>query len=346
MLLAGRPVSSFDHRKQLLSRLADERGSYVISYLTGDRRQLETQISPEIIDIFVQHLDQIGPVKKLSLLLYTNGGDTAAAWRLINLLHTFCDDLEVIIPAKALSAGTLISLGANRLVMTKQAALGPIDPSVNHALSPLVPNAPHARVPVSVEAVRGYLDEARAFGATSEQLTQLLMDLSNKVHPLVLGQIFRSREQIRFLAKKLLVRQVQNPEQSEKIIDFLCAESGSHDYTINRREAKELGLQVETPSGELYSILKDLHTSYVTELKLLEPYDPFSMLGQDPAVDYALPRAIIESVPIGSHRFVSEGTISKVQAPLMPAMPGMPQQQPFQQDAIHDNRRFEGWRMQ
>ncbi len=306
---------------------------------------METAISPEVIDIFVQHLDHIGPVPKLSLLLYTNGGDTAAAWRLINLLHTFCDDLEVIIPAKALSAGTLISLGANRVVMTKQAALGPIDPSVNHPLNPIVPNAPHSRVPVSVEAVRGYLAEAKSYGGDPGLMAQLLLDLSNKVHPLVLGQIFRSREQIRFLAKKLLIRQVEDSEKSEKIIDFLCAESGSHDYTINRREAKEMGLKVETPSEELYAILKQLHSSYVTDLKLLEPYDPFSMVaGQTTAVDYSLARAIIESEPVGSHQFVSEGTISKVQMPqMMPGMPGM-QPPPFQQDTIHDNRRFEGWK--
>lgn len=306
---------------------------------------METAISPEVIDIFVQHLDHIGPVPKLSLLLYTNGGDTAAAWRLINLLHTFCDDLEVIIPAKALSAGTLISLGANRVVMTKQAALGPIDPSVNHPLNPIVPNAPHSRVPVSVEAVRGYLAEAKSYGGDPGLMAQLLLDLSNKVHPLVLGQIFRSREQIRFLAKKLLIRQVEDSEKSEKIIDFLCAESGSHDYTINRREAKEMGLKVETPSEELYAILKQLHSSYVTDLKLLERYDPFSMVaGQTTAVDYSLARAIIESEPVGSHQFVSEGTISKVQMPqMMPGMPGM-QPPPFQQDTIHDNRRFEGWK--
>lgn len=300
---------------------------------------METAISSEVIDLFVQHLDQIGPVRKLSLLLYTNGGDTAAAWRLINLLHTFCDDLEVIIPAKALSSGTLISLGANRIVMTKQAALGPIDPSVNHPLNPPVPSAPHTRVAVSVEAVRGYLNEAKSYGLDPSAMSQLLLDLSNKVHPLVLGQIFRAREQIRFLAKKLLVRQVRDDDKSEKIIDFLCAESGSHDYTINRREAKELGLQVETPSDDLYSLLKRLHTSYVTELKLLEPYDPFSMVGTQQSVSYSLPRAIIESEPVGSHQFLSEGTISRQQVP--PPVPG----QPFQQDAIHDHRRFEGWKL-
>ncbi|SFB51019.1 SDH family Clp fold serine proteinase [Delftia tsuruhatensis] len=334
-------MSSFAARKPLLERLAAMRGSTVISYITGDRRQLETQISPEIVDLFVQHLDHIGPVPKLSLLLTTNGGDTAVAWRLINLLHTFCDELEVIIPSKALSAGTLISLGANRIVMTKQAALGPIDPSVNNPLNPPVPQAPHVRVPVSVEAVRGYLEAAKGFGATEASLTQLLIDLSNKVHPLVLGTVFRSREQIRFLAKKLLVRQVQDQEKSAQIIDFLCAESGSHDYTINRREARELGLQIENPSDELYAVLKQLHASYVEEMKLLEPFDPHSLLGASMAVAYELPRAVIESVGFGSHRYVSEGILAKVNV----QQPGAPMQQiPFQQDALHDQRRFEGWR--
>jgi hypothetical protein len=340
-------VSTYAVRKRLFARIAQQRNSHVISYITGDRRQLETQISPEVIDIFVGHLDAIGPVQKISLLLHTNGGNTAAAWRLINLLHTFCDDLEVIITAKALSAGTLISLGANRIVMTKQAALGPIDPSLDNPLNPTVPNMPHVRVPVSVEAVRGYLDAARDTGITdSAQLAQLLIDLSNKVHPLVLGQIFRSRSQIRFLAKKLLSRQVADEEQSKAIIDFLCAESGSHDYTINRREARELGLQIETPSDDLYKLLRSVHQSYVSEMQLLEPYDPFGMLAGQPSVNYSLPRAMIESSKGGSHRYLSEGTITQAVVPAAPGpgvMPMMPM--PVQpQTAISDNRRFEGWR--
>lgn len=315
------------------------RDSQVISYITGDRAQLETQVSPEIIDIFVDHLDAIGPVPRISLVLHTNGGDTAAAWRLANLLHTFCDELEVIIPAKALSAGTLISLGANRIVMTKQAALGPIDPSVNNPLNPGLPNAPHVRVPVSVEAVRGYLDAAAEFGIKDgSDLAHILVDLSNKVHPLVLGQIFRSRSQIRFLAKKLLAKQVSDDVKSKEIIDFLCAESGSHDYTINRREAREMGLQIENPSEELYALLRQVHQSYVAEMQLLEPYDPFSMIGANATLAYSLPRAMIESDGTGSHRFVSEGVLTKtVVQHLTPAGP-------VAQDNVNDNRRFEGWR--
>lgn len=332
-------MTDFATRRALFDKVAQARKSHVISYITGDRKEMETQISSEIIDIFVEHLDAIGPVEKISLLLHTNGGDTAAAWRLVNLLQTFCDELEVIISAKALSAGTLISLGANRIVMTKQAALGPIDPSINNPLNPPIPHAPHIRMPVSVEAVRGYLDAAKDFGIVdSANLAQLLVDLSNKVHPLVLGQIFRSRSQIRFLAKKLLSRQVSDEGKSKEIIDFLCAESGSHDYTINRREARELGLQIEAPSDDLYKVLREIHLSYVTEMQLLQPYDPFSMLGAQPSTTYVLPRAMIESTHAGSNRFLSEGTITKT----------IIQQQtpvgPVPQETIHDNRRFEGWR--
>ena len=271
-------------RTPLLNEIAKARSSKVILFVTGDRRQLETQISKEVIDLFVEHLDAIGPSPKVSLILHTNGGDTSAAWRLINLLHTFCDVLEVIVPSKAFSAGTLLCLGANNIVMTKQAALGPIDPSIDHPLNPMVPGGPNARVSVSVEAVRGYLDAAKDMGIKDgQQVVQLLTQLSAQVHPLVLGQIFRSREQIRYLAKKLLTRRMDD-DKAKQIIDFLCAESGSHDYTINRREAVELGLTIEKPDADLYALIKAVHQSYAQELQLLEPYDPTALLAGAPSV--------------------------------------------------------------
>ena len=85
------------------------------------------------------------------------------AWRLVNLLKMFCDNLEVVVPSKALSAGTLMAIGADRVIMTKQAALvRPIDPSVNNPLNPQADIGGTSRaVPVSVESVRGYLAAAR-----------------------------------------------------------------------------------------------------------------------------------------------------------------------------------------
>ncbi len=42
-----------------------------------------------------------------------------------------------------------------------------------------------------------------------------------------------------------------------RIVQFLVSESGSHDYTINRREARDqLGLKIEKPDDTLYSKIK------------------------------------------------------------------------------------------
>lgn len=70
-------MSAYAMRKKLFSIVEKQRKSKVISYVTGDRRGLETQISNEVIDIFVQHLDGIQATRKISLLLYTNGGNTS-----------------------------------------------------------------------------------------------------------------------------------------------------------------------------------------------------------------------------------------------------------------------------
>jgi hypothetical protein len=163
---------NFETRKAIYKQIEEERSTKVLVYITGDRRGIETQISTDCIDLFVDFLDQIGPTKKLSLILHTNGGETLAAWRLVNLLRIFCDELEILIPMKSLSAGTLLCIGADRLIMTKQAALGPIDPSVNSPLNPQIsiPGNPAARVPVSVENVLGYLSAAKdELQITSEQ---------------------------------------------------------------------------------------------------------------------------------------------------------------------------------
>lgn len=144
--------SAHDERKAILEEIGKARDSKVLLYVTSDRPSMETQIGPDVDDIFVEHLDELWPAKKISVVLYTTGGNTATAWRLINLLRTFCDELEIIVLVKALSAGTLMCLGANQIVMSKQSTLGPIDPSVNHPMNPQVLGTnPPQKAPVSVE---------------------------------------------------------------------------------------------------------------------------------------------------------------------------------------------------
>jgi hypothetical protein len=249
-----------DHatRQPIYQKIEAERGTKVVAFVTGERLGLQTQIASDAVEPFVSILDEIGPTKKISLVLDTMGGHTSAAWRLINLLRSFCDELEVVIPNKAMSAGTLMSLGADSIVMTKQAALGPIDPSLdNHPLSPeiTVATGQKVRVSVSAEAVRGYLEEVRKDVADPTALAGVWTHLSNTIHPIVLGEIFRLGGQIRAMATELIQNQVADAEARAGIIQLLCSDSGSHDFTINRRKAADIGLKIEKPSAELYRLL-------------------------------------------------------------------------------------------
>jgi len=324
----------YKDRVDLYRKIEDDRKSRLLVYITGDRQNLETMIASDVLNFFLEHLDITGSVPKISLYLYTRGGDTLASWSIANLIRQFCSDFEVIISSKAHSGGTLICLGANSIIMTKQATLGPIDPSVNTPLNPAIPGAPPtARVPVSVEAINGYIELANSIGIKSAtDLTTIMSILSSHVHPLVLGQVYRTRSQIRMLGKRLLSKHMSDDEKMEKILAFLCSESGSHDYTIFRQEARDdLGLKVEHPSEELYDVIKKIQNDISNELELTQTYYPAIKLAGQKTIDYEFRRALIESTNGGSHKFVSRGKLTKYQQPGVVA------------EEIRDDRTFEGW---
>lgn len=317
----------YSERVALYKRLEEAFESKILTYVTSDRPNMSAQIAPDVIDYFIDHLDKIGPCDKISLFLYTRGGDTSAARNIVNLLRMYCETLQVIVPHKAHSSGTIISLGANEVVMTKQATLGPIDPSLHTALNPRVPEG--NIFPVSVEAVKGYLEFAKnELHITDDAaLASIFEKLSDFVHPLVLGEVYRSKAQIQMMAQQLLQNQVTDPEKIKKIIAFLCSESGSHDYTINRREAQnELGLNIKKPSPEQYDLIKKIYDDINDELLFSKPFMLTEVNGA-----YAVRRCLLESIVGGSDYFSTEGVV--VRANLQDG-----------QIAIQNRVNFEGWR--
>ena len=329
------------NRLDLYKQIEHQRKSKLLVYITGTRPGYETQIANDVLPIFTEHLDKIGDVDKISLFLYTNGGNTLTAWSLVNLIRSFCRTFEVIIPANCFSSGTLICLGADELVMTKQAMLGPIDPSVNGPLNPSIPNIndPKAKVPVSVEHVNAYIEMAKnEFGITDQAcLTQILLNLSEKIHPLTLGQVYKSRSQIQMLAKKLLSWQNLNDEKENAIIRFLCSESGSHDYSIRRKEAIEsLGLNVEKPTMNFYQIIKTIYDDISKELKFDTPFNPPTILNGEQKVPYECRRGLIETIDNGTDVFVTSGNLEAINVNPHPSAPP--------QVIINNNVTYEGWK--
>ncbi len=88
------------------------------------------QITPEDINGFMSTMYGMDWSKGLVLILHTPGGVTSATETIVEYLHAKFSDIHVVVPTYAMSAGTMISLSANKVIMGRQSQLGPIDPQL------------------------------------------------------------------------------------------------------------------------------------------------------------------------------------------------------------------------
>jgi len=307
-------------RLPLLQEVEAERQTAIICYFTGDRENLSTRIAPDVIRVFYRHLLALGPRPKIDLLLYTRGGDILTPWRLVNLLREFTPYLSVLIPFRAASAGTLICLGANEIVMSPLAELGPIDPSVVNAFNPEDPHNPVARLPVSVEDVTAYLSLAREIGGLENEanLAMIFNRLVDRVHPLALGNVYRNYVLIRSLTRKLL--ELHMPAEArdnlEAIIENLTKKLYAHNHMISRQEAtRDIKLPISKPTPRLEKLMWELYLDYETDLQLLEPFNPAALLKpQEYSLEFEATVGIVESVTC-LDAFIFNGTITRESPP-------------------------------
>ena len=316
---------SRESRLELLKRIEETRGSKVLCYVAGDRRGLETKIANDVFPIFHKHLMKMGRQEKIDLFLYSTGGLTMAGYALVNLVREFCHEFNVLIPFKALSCATLIALGADEIVMTPMGQLSPIDPSVEHPLGPTVqlPGQPQARIaPVNVEDVNAFVGLAKdEFGLQEEDsMTKVFNLLASNVHPLALGAVQRSREQIAFLAANLLNYHCDDEQRIEQIVNTVTRERFSHSYIICRREAKEtLGLNIVEPNSDETTLMVGLLNDYNVLLSLDVPYNPELELGASDSGTFLFRRAIIESEGM-THVYSTQKEIRRMEV----QRPGIP----------------------
>ncbi len=297
---------SSDKRQNLIEKLESHLGARVIVLVTGDRARLETKIASDILPLLSEHLSRMGKMEKLALFLYTPGGDLIVGWGIVNLLRQYCKKLIVLVPFRALSCGTLIALGADELVVGTHGMLSPIDPSVSSPYNPQAPGSNPVQpqiLNVSVEDVAGFIDFATKVCGTSDESSkvEVLKLLVEKIHPMALGAVHRSREQSGNLAKRLLEKHMDNKELIDAIVKKLTTELPTHSYLIGRQEAIE---DIKIPITEADELtdkaMWNLYKEYQDWLCLTQQFSPESDLGDKTVCSVSYDRAVIESIPDGS----------------------------------------------
>ena len=111
------------HRVEIIKKICELRGSSVLCYVTGDRDNVNTRIAPDVTQVFYRHLEMYGDNQQVDLFLYTRGGDVLTPWRLVHLIREYTPRFCVLVPYRRYSAGTLLCLGADEIVMGKMAEL-------------------------------------------------------------------------------------------------------------------------------------------------------------------------------------------------------------------------------
>lgn len=295
-------------RSELITKIEAKRNSRIISYVTGDRPSvpgvigLNTPIHTDSVRQFKEVLEDVGKQERIDLFIYSRGGQITAPSTIVHLLRKHCKKLGLLVPYKAHSAATLISLGADDIVMGEMGQLSPIDPTTFNVFNPVDPLNPAGRWQISVEDVTAYLSLAKEkAGLDSEESARnVFHQLAEKVHPIALGNVHRIYNLIRLLAPQLLgmhmdSTSVQAQAKIKLIVDTLTEKLYTHDYIISCEEAKQIGLKVIDPEPELDKLMWDLYKEYETDLKLTELFNPASMLTNNQVTPFSEHTAFIES---------------------------------------------------
>lgn len=94
----------------------------------------EFSITDNDMNGFMNAVSNLDKSKGLDLILQTPGGGITATESIINYLRKiFKNDIRVIVPHLAMSAGTLIAASSKEIIIGKESSLGPVDPQCRNA---------------------------------------------------------------------------------------------------------------------------------------------------------------------------------------------------------------------
>ena len=235
-------------RIELIKSIQQKRGSKVFVFYSHDT------LDAQHAEIFFELLQEIGRQKKLDLFLLSPGGFADQAFNMSRWCRQYADHFNVIIPYYAKSAATLLSLGADTLLMGPSSELGPIDPQIR------IPDEYGRTMQVSALSIKDALKVIESLTEDNQEKALKYMPLIEKIDLKVLGQYDRAIQSAKQYASDLLqMSNLLKNKETEEIAVFdskkkvkryeniahqLTEGYYSHGYAIGTDEAQELGFNV------------------------------------------------------------------------------------------------------
>lgn len=228
-------------RQGLIKTVQDRTGRRLICYVSGSAALVDRDDTVGFVDL----LHIVPKASDLDLLLHTPGGDIDAAEKLISMVRTRvgAGRLRIIVPDFAKSAGTLMALGADAILMSDASELGPIDPQITL-------NDGHGNL--IRHSVQSYLD---AYEGHSAALRKNPDDLParimlGKLDPATVKLFEAVRERARTFAENQLKLGMFRPPSTGNFTQIAgqlidTKRWLSHGQMISWQDADQIGLVVE-----------------------------------------------------------------------------------------------------
>lgn len=284
---------TYSTRKSLYQKIETIRKRPLLVYVTSSRMGPSGLIGADVIPEFCSQISAIPKEnKKVDLLIVSNGGDPATAWRIMSLLRNRFKDIAILLPYQAYSAATLMALGADKIYMHPYSNLGPVDPQLRGV------NKAGQYQEFSADTITHYINfvkdelhiENRLNADDKETLNvddkdalmNSISQLCNEVSPLDIGTAQKSTRLSISLGEKLLRTHMKEEEQVKNIAQQLTKSFYHHGYSIGRDEARAMGLPVYKPNSELENILWEIWLDFEEEMQCRDPYFPLKTALEQP----------------------------------------------------------------
>jgi hypothetical protein len=242
--------------------------------------------------------------EKLTLFVTGPGGSGIAAKRIASLIRDYYSSVEVLVPARASSACTMLSLVGDVIYMSAMSSLSPIDTSIaNHQLAPKGNDGYPVRVEITqIQKYLELMSEGMVVGNNSDITKTPQAILSQHVHPLVLGTIQRSLYLSKMLTRDILKGHINDDERISKIVDSLNDNFPTHSYPVDHKTALEIGINALSMPKQIDADVSKLLRYYShISLEVNSEKDGIQVRTERPI--------IIESQNLRSHYAVSRSYI-------------------------------------
>lgn len=229
-------------------------------------------ITRENVDDFIDKNRELKKkLKNFALILSTYGGDANSAYRLARFIENTYDKFYLYVFGHCKSAGTLVALGADEIIMSDFSEFGPLDVQLSKEDEMTRTSGLSYIQPLTVLTQQAFdmfeyyfitiknksgltITTKTASEIASSLVTNIIGPIAAQIDPIKIGEVYRSLEVAKEYGKRLC--------KGDNIENILVTGYPSHEFVIDFEEAKTIFKNVRRPSDK-EQLLERLTLSFI-----------------------------------------------------------------------------------